>query len=103
MRHSFPLAFVFTLPSHRCLAVVDIECSVAAPCPGMNFENFNIAVENGTAPTYTCINVVSETGLPGKHCSPHETFVRITGWVGGADEPVLYRLQGGRKCLTSNA
>ncbi|KAM5545501.1 hypothetical protein V8D89_000539 [Ganoderma adspersum] len=45
--------------------LVDIECSVAAPCPGMNFENFNIAVENGTAPTYTCINVVSETGLPG--------------------------------------
>ena len=78
MRHRFHLVFFFTLPSHRCLAVVDIECSVAAPCPGMNFENFNIAVENGTAPTYTCINVVSETGLPGKLCSSHATLVRIT-------------------------
>ena len=60
------------------LEVVDIECSSAAPCPGMRFENFNVAVENGTAPTYTCINVVSETGLPGKLCSPHATLVRIT-------------------------
>ena len=31
----------------------------------MRFENVNITVVNGTAPTYTCVNVVSETGLPG--------------------------------------
>ena len=31
----------------------------------MRFENVDITVVNGTAPTYTCVNVVSETGLPG--------------------------------------
>ena len=41
----------------------------------MRFENFNIAVENGTAPTYTCINVVSETGLPGKSQFPHDMLM----------------------------
>jgi len=42
--------------------LVDLECSVAAPCPNMTFSNFNV-VANGTA-KFKCVNVVSETGLP---------------------------------------
>ncbi|TBU44150.1 pectin lyase fold/virulence factor [Dichomitus squalens] len=45
--------------------LVDIECSPAAPCPNMRFKDVNITVVNGTTPTYKCVNVVSETGLPG--------------------------------------
>ncbi|KAM5545507.1 hypothetical protein V8D89_000545 [Ganoderma adspersum] len=45
--------------------LVDIECSSIAPCPNMHFENVDITVVNGTTPTYTCVNVVSETGIPG--------------------------------------
>ncbi|TFK52947.1 pectin lyase-like protein [Heliocybe sulcata] len=45
--------------------VVDIECSANAPCPNINFSNFNVAAPNGTAPGYECVNVVSESGLPG--------------------------------------
>ncbi|KAI0350795.1 pectin lyase-like protein [Trametes cingulata] len=44
--------------------IVDIECSAAAPCPNIRFHNINIAAPNGTAPTYKCVNVASESGLP---------------------------------------
>ncbi|KZT28284.1 glycoside hydrolase family 28 protein [Neolentinus lepideus HHB14362 ss-1] len=45
--------------------VVDIECSANAPCPNIQFFNFNVAAPNRTAPDYECVNVVSESGLPG--------------------------------------
>ncbi|KZT00729.1 glycoside hydrolase family 28 protein [Laetiporus sulphureus 93-53] len=44
--------------------VVDFECSPAAPCPGMAFQDINITVPSGE-PEYVCLNVTSETGLPG--------------------------------------
>ena len=47
-------------------AVVDIECSAGAPCPNMYFKNINVSPPSGSAPSYVCINVVNESGLPGK-------------------------------------
>jgi len=45
--------------------VVDIACSPAAPCPGIVFENIDVAQLNGGEPTYKCSNVISEKGLSG--------------------------------------
>lgn len=45
--------------------VVDIECSANAPCPNIDFVNFDVQPVNGTAPGYECVNVLSERGLPG--------------------------------------
>ncbi|KAI9060705.1 glycoside hydrolase family 28 protein [Trametes sanguinea] len=45
--------------------IVDIECSPAVPCPNIRFHNINVAPPNGTAPSYKCVNVASEFGLPG--------------------------------------
>lgn len=46
--------------------VVDIECSVNAPCPGMHFSNFNVTSAGGAAPRFICQNVLSESGLSGE-------------------------------------
>ncbi|KAI0628254.1 pectin lyase-like protein [Trametes polyzona] len=44
--------------------IVDVECSPAAPCPNIRFHNLNVAPPNGTAPSYKCVNVASQFGLP---------------------------------------
>ncbi|KAI0668045.1 pectin lyase-like protein [Trametes maxima] len=49
--------------------IVDIECSVAVPCPNIRVHNINIAPPNGTTPSYKCVNVASETGLPACNAS----------------------------------
>ncbi|KAI0656169.1 pectin lyase-like protein [Cubamyces menziesii] len=49
--------------------IVDIECSAAVPCPNIRFHDVDIAPPNGTAPSYKCINVASEFGLPGTFAS----------------------------------
>ncbi|KAI0750515.1 pectin lyase-like protein [Fomes fomentarius] len=46
--------------------IVDLECSSAAPCPNMRFNKVDITPPNGTAPSYKCVNVVSQFGLPGQ-------------------------------------
>lgn len=46
--------------------MVDIECSPAAPCPGMRFSEFNVAPPASTTAKFICVNVVSEEGLPGE-------------------------------------
>ncbi|KDQ56690.1 glycoside hydrolase family 28 protein [Jaapia argillacea MUCL 33604] len=45
--------------------LADIECSPNAPCPNMVFGDFDVTPPAGTTPSYVCVNVVSETGLPG--------------------------------------
>ncbi|KZT50621.1 glycoside hydrolase family 28 protein [Calocera cornea HHB12733] len=46
--------------------VIDIECSPNAPCPDIAFKDFNIhLVPSNLTARYTCINVVSEAGIPG--------------------------------------
>ncbi|KAI8989076.1 pectin lyase fold/virulence factor [Trametes punicea] len=49
--------------------LVDLECSSAAPCKNVSFKAFNVTPANGTAPTYTCINVASSSGLPAGACN----------------------------------
>lgn len=50
------------------IAVVDLECSSAAPCPNMLFENINITPPPNETSNYICVNVINEIGLPCK-CS----------------------------------
>ncbi|KAI0773033.1 pectin lyase-like protein [Trametes elegans] len=45
--------------------IVDVECSPAVPCPNIRFSHIDVAPPNGTAPSYKCVNVASEYGLPG--------------------------------------
>ncbi|EMD36110.1 glycoside hydrolase family 28 protein [Gelatoporia subvermispora B] len=59
------LSFIGWTGTAQQNTIVDLECSSAAPCPGMLFENVNIEPPNGESPVYTCVNVVSELGLPG--------------------------------------
>ncbi|TDL27845.1 pectin lyase-like protein [Rickenella mellea] len=47
--------------------IVDLECSTAAPCPNMEFQNFNVPAPSGLAPMFICQNVVNESGLPGAY------------------------------------
>lgn len=64
--------------------MVDIECSVAAPCPNISFTNFDISPPNGTAPSFVCINAVNVTGLSGKWFAgfvPMATYERLMGTV----------------------
>jgi len=42
---------------------VDIECSPAAPCPNLSFQNISVATPSGLAAAYNCYNVVSQEGL----------------------------------------
>jgi hypothetical protein len=55
--------------------VVDIECSAAAPCPDIRFNNFAVQAVNGSAPNYICKNVLSESGLNGRFRSYSEECV----------------------------
>ena len=51
-------------------AVVDLECSSAAPCTGLTFRDMSVTVPSGEAPGYTCVNVASSAGLPsGGECA----------------------------------
>lgn len=62
------LAIICRIPvlhSRHRPSVVELACSPAAPCPNMRFENINITPPSGTAPSYICVNVASEFGLPG--------------------------------------
>lgn len=43
--------------------LVDIECSPAAPCPGIHFRDFELALPAGQAPSFVCRNVVGDVGL----------------------------------------
>ncbi|KAI9065016.1 glycoside hydrolase family 28 protein [Trametes sanguinea] len=52
----------FTAPS--LITVVDVECSPAVPCPNIRFHDINVALPNGIAPSYECVNVASEFELP---------------------------------------
>ncbi|KAL5520109.1 hypothetical protein ACEPAG_1769 [Sanghuangporus baumii] len=45
--------------------LVDIDCSSNAPCPNITFEKFDVLPPDGTSPSFVCINVESENGLPG--------------------------------------
>ncbi|KAI0752844.1 pectin lyase-like protein [Daedaleopsis nitida] len=50
--------------------IVDLQCSPAAPCTDIAFEDLDIEVPDGQAPTHTCVNVASTSGLPfGGECS----------------------------------
>lgn len=46
--------------------VVDIECSPAAPCPGIGFSKFDVEPPSGSVSRFICSNVLSEEGLPGE-------------------------------------
>ncbi|RPD53866.1 pectin lyase-like protein [Lentinus tigrinus ALCF2SS1-7] len=59
------LSFIDWTGTSQRSTLVDIECSSGAPCPWMRFENFNVAPPVGTTATVKCVNVVSESGLPG--------------------------------------
>ena len=48
-----------------CSAVVDIECSPAAPCTDLTFSNINVAVPSDHLPEYRCANVASIARLAG--------------------------------------
>lgn len=46
--------------------VVNLQCSPAVPCPGMNFAEFNVAPPANTTAKFICVNAVSVEGLPGE-------------------------------------
>ncbi|EPS96378.1 hypothetical protein FOMPIDRAFT_53762 [Fomitopsis schrenkii] len=46
--------------------IVDIECSPAAPCGDLSFQNIAVKPPSGTTATYNCYNVASQTGLTGE-------------------------------------
>lgn len=48
-----------------CSAVVDIECSPAAPCTDLKFSDIDVAVPSDQLPEYGCANVASIAGLAG--------------------------------------
>ncbi|RDX42411.1 pectin lyase-like protein [Lentinus brumalis] len=58
------LTFVNWTGTSQRSTIVELACSPAAPCPNMRFENINITPPSGTAPSYICVNVASEFGLP---------------------------------------
>ena len=58
------IASMKNLPAWACALVVDIECSPAAPCPNMRFENFNVQTPAGSTAAYKCVNVVNVSGVP---------------------------------------
>lgn len=37
-------------------AVINVNCSVNAPCPGLKFKNINLTVTPGDTPVFTCEN-----------------------------------------------
>ncbi|KAI5122794.1 hypothetical protein M0805_000138 [Coniferiporia weirii] len=45
--------------------LVNIDCSSNAPCPNITFREFHVAPPNGSTPEIVCVNVESESGLPG--------------------------------------
>ncbi|CAL1709758.1 unnamed protein product [Somion occarium] len=45
--------------------IVDLECSPAAPCPNILFQDISVAPPSGQGESFVCINVVNESGLPG--------------------------------------
>lgn len=45
--------------------LVEIECSPAAPCPGINFSKFDVEPPSGSVSRFICSNVLSIEGLPG--------------------------------------
>lgn len=51
--------------------VVDIECSPSVPCPNINFNKMAIDPPAGEGAGYVCVNVISESGLPGKQRPLH--------------------------------
>ncbi|PCH37443.1 glycoside hydrolase family 28 protein [Wolfiporia cocos MD-104 SS10] len=59
------LTFINVTGSTTGNTIVDLQCSSAAPCPGMVFQDINVTVPSGQTPTYECSNVVSEQGLSG--------------------------------------
>ena len=46
-----------------CSAVVDLECSPAAPCTDLTFEQINVAVPSDQDAEFVCANVASVAGL----------------------------------------
>lgn len=57
------LTFVNFTGSAATDLIVDIECSPAAPCPGLLFQDINITAPEGEKAAYNCYNVVSQDGL----------------------------------------
>lgn len=55
----------FTDDDPLCSAVVDIECSPAAPCTDLKFSDIDVAVPSDQLPEYGCANVASIAGLAG--------------------------------------
>ncbi|EJC98108.1 pectin lyase-like protein [Fomitiporia mediterranea MF3/22] len=52
--------------------LVDLECSANAPCSNISFKNLNVKTPNNETPNFVCVNVESESGLPGP-CNPTPT------------------------------
>ncbi|KAF8495592.1 pectin lyase-like protein [Gautieria morchelliformis] len=63
------ITFIDFTGASQSSELVDIECSSAAPCPNIAFENFAVQPPSGLAPRFVCINVINEVGLPGP-CTP---------------------------------
>ncbi|KAI0795696.1 pectin lyase fold/virulence factor [Abortiporus biennis] len=63
------LTFTNWTGSSRSAKIVDLECSPAVPCPNMVFDSVNVTVSSGQTPSFTCVNVVSESGLPAGSCN----------------------------------
>lgn len=47
--------------------IVDIECSVNAPCGGISFSSWNVSGPSGSSPRYICSNTLDVTGI--SNCS----------------------------------
>ncbi|RPD53865.1 pectin lyase-like protein [Lentinus tigrinus ALCF2SS1-7] len=58
------LTFIDWTGTSQRNTIVELQCSSAAPCPNMRFENIDVTPPKGTAPSYICVNVVNEFGLP---------------------------------------
>ena len=53
----------FTDDDPLCSAVVDIECSPAAPCTDLKFSDIDVAVPSDQDAEFACANVASVAGL----------------------------------------
>lgn len=63
------LNFIDFTGSSQANPLVDLECSPAVPCPNLRFQNFAVKPPKGQNASFVCIDVASETGLPGP-CTP---------------------------------
>ena len=79
-----------------------MQCSPAAPCPGVYFEDINITTPRGETPAYNCYNVVGGLqGLPGEAVESGPLRLLLIDFVQPATRPRRLRemMEDGQRAL----